>query len=763
MITFRVASARYTHLTAAMKPHGGPARNDRRLLTSLARQVRAWSILMVISVTIPPPVAHAVAPAAHAGHNCSLGTYWTGDECVEYTQRCPPAQVFDGRTCVPAPPPPRPDPIPSPPAAPPPAPMPSPPPGPHHCQLGTRWNGDECVPYTQHCPTKQVFNGRECVPLPVLGPPRATWYATLPSGVPIGSNGVAVESLNTRQDGVVDLDGCAALSGDPHGRLFVAQWSWTINRGAGDEHVEGDRGQCRLQLVRPLTSTWTTWIVTLAITRSDGVPSQPETHAVRFRDMLIASLGDSAASGEGVPDVSGTAPVWAGEGGARCDRSGRAASARAASKIETGHAPTDLTSVTLWHLACSGAAITDPDLASVADPRERAAQQYGHGGLLTPYDGESRPTQPRDLCNPFAVPPRVLPSCHPPLPAQIDQLSQLMREAGRQPDAVLLAAGANDVGWSDLAKMCYPWFLGGVGDGACLQPHYVNPIFKRLDGLPARYASLAAALRGANIRADTVFLTEYWDPTHDDRPGIVGGPYAWYCPNDPFVPSGGTRRWAYYNLVVPMNTSGRDAAALHGWHFIGGVQAAFNGHGLCAADNWIVSPEASRFVVEGTVNGGWHANALGQEAIARLIMGALRPVLGPNVALGRQEFSTLPTKVTLRGPGAVGRADHIIARADHLAPGRYRLMLSRRRGMTERREATVCVAQVGSARRARQKTLFTGRMPTMMTCRTGQHSKRTRVAVGPGRYVLGVVGSPTVARRWHGSTPSPARILHVTS
>jgi hypothetical protein len=568
-----------------------------------------------------------------------------------------------------------------------------------------------------------------------------------------------MESLHLRHD-FVDLNGCEALSGDPWKHLFVKHWHWTIDRGAGNEQFEGDRNQCLLELPRTLTSAWTTWHVTLVVTRSDGQLSQPESRAVRFRDLLIASLGDSAASGEGVPDVNGKSPVWAAEGGGRCDRSGRAASARAAWQIESTHGTNDLTSVTFWHLACSGAAITDPDLPNVIDPRERAAGQYGNGGILTPYDGESAPTQPHAMCNPFTVPPRVTPDCHPPLPAQIDELSQLMQDAGRHPDAVLIAAGANDVGWSDLAKLCYPTYLGGVGDDFCLRPKFTTPILARRDKLANRYGNLAAALDGAGIRADTVFLTEYWDPTHDDRPGILGGPYAWYCPNDPFVPSGGTRRWAYYNLVVPMKSIARGTAAVHGWHFIGGVQAAFAGHGLCAADNWIVSPEASKYVVEGTVNGGWHANATGQDAIAKLILSAIRPVLGVNIPdrLGQSSSQARAATATLRGPASVRRGARIVARAEHLSSvGRYELALTLARGVTKHGHLVVCRALVTRMRDTHQTAIFSGRIPSMMTCWHGQRSRGIPLAVTPGRYVLGIVGARTA-----GPVASPARILRVT-
>jgi hypothetical protein len=129
--------------------------------------------------------------------------------------------------------------------------------------------------------------------------------------------------------------------------------------------------KCTVAATRPLTDVWTSWRIELRVVQNDGVSAITSTTA-KFRDLLIASLGDSAASGEGNPEkpvgpsVGGCFPpasicghpwnaTWAPNGGARCDRSGRAATAQWAYRLQNAEQ-----SVTFWHLACSGATIESP-------------------------------------------------------------------------------------------------------------------------------------------------------------------------------------------------------------------------------------------------------------------------------------------------------------------------------------------------------------------------------------------------------------------
>src|SRR5919108_840131 len=73
---------------------------------------------------------------------------------------------------------------------------------------------------------------------------------------------------------------------------------------------------------------------------------------VVVQDLLVVSIGDSVASGEGNPDNQNAArPTWQNK---RCHRSSFAGTARAAGRLE---AADPKSSVTFVHLACSGATV----------------------------------------------------------------------------------------------------------------------------------------------------------------------------------------------------------------------------------------------------------------------------------------------------------------------------------------------------------------------------------------------------------------------
>jgi hypothetical protein len=326
-------------------------------------------------------------------------------------------------------------------------------------------------------------------------------------------------------------------------------------------------------------------------------------------------LGDSAASGEGNPDIPahGIHPLgpsvagWASGDGLRCDRSGRAASAQAAYAIQNNNPDT---SVTFWHLACSGAAIVAPTPTGHDNPpcplSITVSLTSCDGGLLTPYTGINKSNEPYQV-----------------LPPQVTQLERLIAASGRQPDVVLVTAGADDVNWSKVIKDCY--LINKVPFHHKCETRYARYIAKGIQTLPSRFDQLSTALSRL-VPPSSVYLTEYWDPTVDDRGGhLIGGHgFSWYCQADLLAPDAADRKWGHDAIVVPMNAAVDQAAARHGWQLIGGIGNQFRRHGLCATpgNRWIVSPIES-LVNQGTLNGAYHANARGQSVIAGDIGDAL--------------------------------------------------------------------------------------------------------------------------------------------
>ena len=317
---------------------------------------------------------------------------------------------------------------------------------------------------------------------------------------------------------------------------------------------------------------------------SAGGESSEQT--VQARDLVIVSIGDSVASGEGNPDVpSPIAPGWL---ETRCHRSMRSGAAQAAAAVAAGDPHS---SVTFLPLACSGATVPE--------------------GLLGPYAGVEPDSALGDL------------------PAQVDQLAELQRR--RPVDAVLLSVGANDVDFGPLAEFClavadcpnrrfdpdHP--LREAPDPATPTAEAVHAAAQR--ELPARYDQLAGALTHAGIDPAKVIVVEYFDPTHDEH----GDTCEALLPGITPVES----QWAQDVVLGPLNAAVRDAAQREGWKLVGGVQAAFLDHGICApaALRWVRRIDESLLRGAG-VSGPLHPNSAGHLATAALIAPVLADVVG---------------------------------------------------------------------------------------------------------------------------------------
>jgi lysophospholipase L1-like esterase len=313
------------------------------------------------------------------------------------------------------------------------------------------------------------------------------------------------------------------------------------------------------------------------------------------RDVVIASLGDSVASGEGNPDGSSLfRPAWREP---RCHRSTRSGAEQAERALQVANPQTRI----VFHsLACSGATVTT--------------------GLLGPYAG-------------------VQPDRHrTPLRAQVEELRDL-RDQGPV-DAVLVSVGANDVHFGSLALFC-------ASVSHCEKRRFDprHPTQEAPPGAPSaeaveaaaqtelagRYDRLAKRLDAAGIEPGRVIIVEYFDPTRG-----AGGRT---CPAVlPFV-TRAEADWARSAVVAPLNGAVRRAAARHGWQVVGGVQEAYAGHGICAerGQRWIVQIPESLWR-GARLSGPLHPNEAGHLATAGLIV----PVLAKTVGLKAGAVATPP-------------------------------------------------------------------------------------------------------------------------
>lgn len=313
----------------------------------------------------------------------------------------------------------------------------------------------------------------------------------------------------------------------------------------------------------------------------------PTSKRVVVRDFLIVAIGDSVASGEGVPEASSffrSAP-WQ---SARCHRSAQAGVARAARQIEAddGHS-----SVTFVHLACSGA-------------------EVGRG-LLGPYEGAVRPRH------------------EPPLEPQVSVLERLA--AKRQVDAVLISVGANDVNFSGIAAFCAAvpsrdCFSQRLqrrfgGDGARTPRQAVARALRKLR---ASYRRLARRISTA-IPPSRVYITEYFDPTRDAQGETCDGFFAAIGRAE--VEQARTR------VLAPLNAAIAAAADAQGWNPVEGIASAFRRHGYCAGRHAWVSTVRDSLSNLGGIRarhrGTLHPNAAGHEVIGVLLAAKLERALYP--------------------------------------------------------------------------------------------------------------------------------------
>ena len=112
------------------------------------------------------------------------------------------------------------------------------------------------------------------------------------------SNGVVKETLDTSQSNNLFLNGCSSTGGTSR----IADYTWAVNGVVVRPRPLPFLPRCLAMVKTPgLSGNWT---VSLTVRTRDGRTAET-IQPVNFSDLLIVSLGDSAASGEGNPDKFG--------------------------------------------------------------------------------------------------------------------------------------------------------------------------------------------------------------------------------------------------------------------------------------------------------------------------------------------------------------------------------------------------------------------------------------------------------------------------
>ncbi len=386
-------------------------------------------------------------------------------------------------------------------------------------------------------------------------------------------------------------------------QLAVREYRWQVDAatvGAADcrfEHALPSLGRHRVALT----------VV------GEGGHQDTMASDIELRDMLIVSLGDSVASGEGNPDwwpVIGQPGTFTDQ---RCHRSMLAGSAKVAEWIE---AADPRSSVTFLHLACSGAGIVK--------------------GLLEPYAGIE--------VGGWTVVPQIEAARTLTCPQTPCELHQ------RRIDALLLTVGANDVNFGGVAAAC---LMGTQDPGGppCYSSAEVRASVAAIADLPALYARLDDAIR-SQLRVDQVYITEYFNPLRGNsgqycvegaQPPLIIHTSIECKAGPPLIDlRADESQWAEEQVVGPLNVQVAAAAAAHDWHFVGHIAERFTdfggvGHGYCASksERWIRRFEES-CAVQGTEKGTLHPNEPGHLVYgSRLfisLVGAFLAMDGGNVA-----------------------------------------------------------------------------------------------------------------------------------
>ena len=168
----------------------------------------------------------------------------------------------------------------------------------------------------------------------------------------------------------------------------------------------------------------------LRVTDSKGRSETVASH-IQVKNVLVAIMGDSYASGESIPPFANpdikTTPRQVGWDFGPCNRSRWGGFVRGAQKVESADKRSN---VTLVNVSCGGAEVRDGFIQTLQG-------QYPTGGILypqrqIPFDGGTPPTTNQ--------------------PAQTDQVNVLTR--GATVDALFLSIGGNDAGLGSVAVAC---------------------------------------------------------------------------------------------------------------------------------------------------------------------------------------------------------------------------------------------------------------------------------------------------------------------
>ncbi|HUO72599.1 MAG TPA: hypothetical protein VMU39_17655 [Solirubrobacteraceae bacterium] len=184
-------------------------------------------------------------------------------------------------------------------------------------------------------------------------------------------------------------------------------------------------------------------------------------------------------------------------------------------------------------------------------------------------------------------------------------------------------SGPNGTGWQ-IFEFDYNISAGGViakDYYAILGKTQFDPSGHITDSAGKPVVGVPVHLTGAGVPAKRVYITQYFDPTHDSH-GFI-------CSNILGRLGFSDAQWAYNSVVRPLNVQVATAARHWGWHLVSGAQQGFLTHGYCSNSPWVVSLGES-LTQQHDKNGTMHPNGAGHQFIGALVFNALERDLLPH-------------------------------------------------------------------------------------------------------------------------------------
>ncbi|HEX4520591.1 MAG TPA: SGNH/GDSL hydrolase family protein [Gaiellaceae bacterium] len=363
-----------------------------------------------------------------------------------------------------------------------------------------------------------------------------------------------------------------------------ADYTWKVDGNPADVKK---KGACEFEIAVPKLRTYRVEV------ESDAASY---TRNVRVQDLLIASLGDSLASGEGNPPYLDPKVGLSRD----CDQSSSAYGR------QTGYKAEQLdprSSVTFLFLACSGALL-----------REDPAGEQSSLGQLVAATSDS-PDKPPTWSAGYASYLGAFTHGEKTIFKQVDQLHSLVGK--RRIDGLTITIGINDLHWLSLITAC-----------ATLPDCQTNKIVTRVEDnlisdLGDNYDALSAYLKKSfpdgQLDPADVYLVGYPDPLHETASKLC----------DEYVPgfTGDEVAWAERDVVDELQTIESRAARRNGWHFVSMSGTGFLDHGGCSTDSWWYSVQDA--IRDQHPSGAFHPNRAGIAAEGAPIVKAVTNALLP--------------------------------------------------------------------------------------------------------------------------------------